>query len=153
MCGVHPAYLTGHLDRYDIRQVHSDRLAITPHQYTLQLLVPQRIDFLMRHVWRHIDEIPRPCFGGEFQLLAPAHAGFAAEDVDDGLEVPVVVGAGFGIWVDGDRAGPELAGAGAGEGDGGGAGHAGGLGGVGVEGGGGDDLDAGVLPGVGGWGG
>lgn len=59
----------------------------------------------------------------------------------------VMVGAGFGVGMDGHGARPELFRADAGEVDGGSAGHAGGLGSVCVEGVRGNDGDAVVLPG------
>ena len=81
----------------------------------------------MRHERRHIDEIAGFGFGDKFELIAPAHAGPPADDVDDAFQFAVVVGAGFGIGLDLDGAGPEFIGAGFGVVDGGGAGHARGL--------------------------
>ncbi len=108
--------------------------------------VVRGVDLLVRHVGRHIDEVAGAGLGDELQLVAPAHAGAALHDVDHALEVAVVMGAGLGVGVDGDRAGPQLLGADAGEIDGRGAVHARRLGGVGVERSGGDDPHAVVFP-------
>ncbi len=62
----------------------------------------------MRHEGRHIDEIAGTGFGGEFEVLAPAHAGLAAHDEDHAFEFAMVMRAGLGVGVDGDGAGPEL---------------------------------------------
>lgn len=40
-----------------------------------------------RHIGGHVDEISRPCLSGVLELVAPAHAGFAFDDVDDTLSV------------------------------------------------------------------
>ena len=121
---INPPHTLRPLHWLQIRQIHRHRLTITPHEDTLQLLVRQRVDLLVRHPRRHEDEIARASFGRELELSAPAHAGSAFEYVDHGLEVSVVVRAGFGIGVDDDGAGPELLGADAGEVYGGCAGHA-----------------------------
>jgi hypothetical protein len=54
------------------------------------------------------DEIAGICFGGELQMLAPAHARLAANHVDDAFEMAVMVRAGFGIGLDRHRTGPQL---------------------------------------------
>jgi hypothetical protein len=51
---------------------------------------------------------PGPCLGGEFQVLAPAHARAALHHVDHALQVAVVVRAGLRVGVDGDGARPQL---------------------------------------------
>lgn len=95
-------------DRHDIGQIHCNRLAVTPHQHTLQLLVLHGIDLLVRHVRRDVDKVARPGFGRELESLAPSHARLALDHVDDALEVAVVVGTRFGVGVDLDGAGPEF---------------------------------------------
>ena len=87
----------------------------------------------MREVGRDVDEVSGAGFVDELEAIAPTEAGAASDDVDDGFEVSVMVGAGFGVGVDDDRAGPEFLGSGGGVGDGFGAGHAGSLGSVLVE--------------------
>src|ERR1700720_437098 len=87
----------------------------------------------MGEIGRDVDEVSGAGFVDEFELVAPAEAGAALDDVNDGFEVSVMVGAGFGVGVDYDGPGPEFLGSCGGEGDGFGAGHAGGLGSVLVE--------------------
>src|SRR2546428_2990210 len=100
----------------------------------------------MRDEGRDVDEVARAGLGHELELVAPAHAGLAANDVDYALDRAVVMRAGLGLGVDDDGAGPEFLGAGARVGDGGGAVHARGLRGVDVELVGVDDAHAVVLP-------
>src|SRR5256886_6503136 len=100
----------------------------------------------MRDEGRDVDEVAGAGLGDELELVAPAHAGLAANDVDHALYRAVMVGAGLGLGVDDDGAGPEFLGAGARVGDGGGAVHARGLRGVDVELVGVDDAHAVVLP-------
>ena len=63
---IHPPHTLGFLHHLQIREVDRDGLAITAHQHTLQLLVLQRIDLLVRHIRRHEDEIARPGLRDEF---------------------------------------------------------------------------------------
>src|SRR5436309_5235287 len=100
----------------------------------------------MRDVGRDVDEVAGAGFGHEFELVAPAHARFAAHHVDHALDWAMMMSAGLGLGVDDDGAGPEFLGAGARVGDGGGAVHARGLRGVDVELVGVDDAHAGVFP-------
>ena len=44
------------------------------------------VDLLVRHVRRHVDEVARAGLGGELELLAPAHARAALDDVDHAFE-------------------------------------------------------------------
>ncbi|KAK5561408.1 hypothetical protein LTR46_000213 [Exophiala xenobiotica] len=148
MSRINPFHALRVFDRHYIRQIHRNRLAVTPHEHTLQLLVLQGVDLLVRHVGRHVDEVARPGFGGELEGCAPSHARPAFDDVDDALEVAVVVGAGFGVGVDLDGARPESLCADAGHVHGRGAAHAGCLRGVGVQVVGRDDADAAGAPGV-----
>src|SRR5438046_10159376 len=87
----------------------------------------------VRDAGRDVDEVAGAGFGHELELVAPAHARLAANDVDHALYRAVMVGAGLGLGVDDDGAGPEFLGAGARVGDGGGAVHARRLRGVDVE--------------------
>lgn len=146
MCGIHPPDILRLLDRLDIWQIDGDGLAIAPDQHTLELLVLARVDLLVRHPRRHVDEIARAGFSDKLELLAPAHARLALEDVDDALEVAVVMRTGLGVCVDGDGAGPELLGTHTRKIDGRGAGHARCLRRVRIEAVCGDDGDAGVFP-------
>src|SRR6266481_1882374 len=57
---------------------------------------------------RHIDEIARTGFGGEFQPLAPAHARLSAHHVDDALQLTVVMRPGLGIGANVHRACPNF---------------------------------------------
>src|SRR5207245_2853837 len=100
----------------------------------------------MRDEGRDVDEVAGAGLGDELELVAPAHARLAADYIYDALDRAVMVGAGLGLGVDDDSAGPEFLGAGARVGDGGGAVHARGLRGVDVELIGVDDAHAVVFP-------
>ena len=143
--GVDPGDGFGLLDRLDV-EVHRDRLAVGAHQHAFERLVLRRVDLLVRHVGRHVDEVARPRLGDELQLVAPAHAGLALEHIDDAFEVPVVVRAGLGVGVDRHRARPDFFRADAGEVDRRLAVHARSLRGVGIERARGDHPHAVVLP-------
>src|SRR2546427_11700226 len=75
----------------------------------------------MRDEGRDVDEVAGAGLGHELELVAPAHAGLAANDVDYALDRAMMMRAGLGLGVDDDGAGPEFLGAGARVGDGGGA--------------------------------
>src|SRR5258707_13263900 len=125
-------YFLGLLDDRN-GEVDHHRLLAAAAKHAGERLGVAGFDFLVRDVGRDVDEVAGAGLGDELEPLAPAHAGFAADDVDDALDRAVVVGAGPGPGVDDDGAGPELLGAGAGVGDGGRPVHARGLGSVEVE--------------------
>lgn len=127
-------------------EINHDGFLVAAHEDADERLLWVGVDFLMRRVGRHVDEIAGLGFGDILELIAPAHAGASAEHIDDAFERAVVMGAGFGIGLDVDRARPEFLGAGFGVVDGGGAGHAWGLGGVAVKFAAADDADAVIAP-------
>src|SRR5271156_3363539 len=87
----------------------------------------------MRNVGRDVDEISGAGFINELKIVSPAKASAAADDVNHGFELSVMMRAGLGIGMNYDGSRPEFLCADAGAGNGFGAGHAGGLRRVGVE--------------------
>lgn len=59
---IDPIYSLGLLGRFDVK-VDNDWLLVAPHQNTFERHVAVRIDLLVRHVRRDIDEVARPSFG------------------------------------------------------------------------------------------
>lgn len=124
MCRIDPFDALRCLGWHKFREVHCNGLAVAPHQDTLQALVFQRIDLLMRHIWWHKDEIARPSLGCELERLSPPHARFALEYIDDlvrqstayrtlamwtnRFKVAVVMGASLCIGMDSDSPRPKL---------------------------------------------
>jgi DNA-binding response OmpR family regulator len=94
-------------DTLDIQVVYETTLAAA-RQHALQLEVGARIDLLVGHVRRHVDEITCGSFGFEFEALAPAQSGNPVENVDHGLQVAVVMGTGLRLRINSESAGPEL---------------------------------------------
>lgn len=107
MSRIDPLDTFGILDGDEVGEVDSDGFAVTAHEDTFQGLILERIDLLVWDVGRHVDEIAGTSLGGELEAVTPSHAGLALDHVDDALEVAVVMGAGFGIGVDGDSACPQ----------------------------------------------
>src|SRR5215216_4566686 len=107
---VHPGDLLRRLGRWDV-EVYDDRLLVVTYHDAGKRFVPARVDLLMGNERWHVDEVPRSSFGYEFQALSPPHPRSAADHVDDALQLPVVVGTGFGIRVDRGGACPQLIGA------------------------------------------
>jgi len=145
--GIDPQHGLRLFDRLDV-EIDRHRLAVRAHQHTFQHFVATRIDLLMRHVRRHIDEIAGTGLRGELQMLAPAHPRLALHHIDDALEVAVMMRAGLGVGPDRHRAGPQFLRAGAREIDRGLAVHARRRRHVGIELVAGDDANAVVLPAV-----
>jgi hypothetical protein len=98
MVGVHPRDLLGRFNSY-YREVHYDWLLVIPDQNAHQRRLATRIDFLMRHVRGHEDEIPRPSLCEIFQALSPTHPRLAAHDKNHALQLAVMVGACFGVGI------------------------------------------------------
>jgi hypothetical protein len=82
----------------------------------------------------------------KFEIIAPAEAGAATYDVNDGFEFAVMVRAGFGLRMDNHCASPKFLRADLGVGDRFGASHAGSLRSVGVKLPGTHDADSVTLP-------
>src|SRR5262245_22177422 len=112
--GIDPQHRLRLLYRFDI-EIDRDRLAVAAHQDAFQDLVAAGVDLLMRHVRRHEDEIAGAGFGGELQLLAPAHPRLALHHIDDALEMAVMMRAGLRVGPDRDGARPQLLRTGAGK--------------------------------------
>ena len=135
----------GWLGTLDV-EIHHDRVLTASYDDGLTGFVGESVDLLVRHIRRNIDEVAGSCFTAEFQVVSPSHASSAANNVEDGFELAVLVRAGLSVRLNYHRAGPQFAGSRSGVGDGGGASHAGSLGRVGVQISGWNDLNAVVLP-------
>ena len=130
--GVNPIDLFGPLDRVDVRNVHDDRLIIRAHDDAFERLVTVRVNLLVRHVWRDVDEIARPGFRDELKSLA--HARPSAHHVNYALsELAMMVDAGLRVRLNRDGTSPDLLGPDPGVVDRGLPKHAGSLGCVGIE--------------------
>ena len=127
-------------------QVDRDGLAVAAAQYAFQHFGRTGVDFLVRDVWRYINEVAWASLGGEFELVAPAHSGAPLDHVDHAFEVTMVVRSGPGIGVNGDGSSPEFLGPDSGKVDRGFAVHARRRGRIAVELIAWDHFDAVVLP-------
>src|SRR5437867_11284572 len=88
---VHPVHaLRIRLDRGYV-EIDHHRLLAAAHEDARQRLVVAGVDLLVWNVWRHVDKIARARLGDELEAIAPAHASLAADDIDHGLDRPVVV--------------------------------------------------------------
>src|SRR5262245_47052331 len=110
---IDPLNLVRFLHRLDV-EVDHDRFVVAAHHHAFERLARAGVDFLVGYERRHIDEIARTSFGGEFQPLAPTHARLAAHHVDDALELAVVMCPGLGVGANVHGACPNLLGADAG---------------------------------------
>ena len=114
-------------------QIDDNRFLPTAYHDGFNGLIRARVHFLMGNVRRNVDEVAGSGFFGEFEVVAPSHAGTALYDIENGFELAVMVRGGAGIGLDNHRSRPEFAGAGARVCDGGGTRHAGCLRCVGVK--------------------
>ena len=108
MCIVHPNNFLGRLDGWDV-EVDDYRFLSAANQHALERLTRAGVDLLMRHVRRNIDEVACVCLGGELEVLAPPHPSAALHNIDHALEIAVMMRSGLCVWVNADRASPELA--------------------------------------------
>lgn len=92
---------------FDI-EIYHDRILATPDHDGFTNLVRGSVQFLMRNVGRHINEISGPSLSTELQMIAPAHACPATDDVEDSFELAMVMRTGSGIWLDDHGASPEF---------------------------------------------
>ena len=108
--------------------------------------VGESVYLLVRHEWRNIDEVTWPGFTAEFEVVSPAHASPAANDIEDRFELAVVMRSRFRVGLDYHRAGPQFTCSRSGVCNGGRPGHTRSLGRVRVQLAGGNDFDAVALP-------
>ena len=94
---------------FDLK-VDDDRILAAAHNHRLARLVRSCIHFLMRHIWRNVDEISRARFAAELKAIAPAHASAALHDVQYGFQLAVVMRSRLCIGLNCDGAGPKLRG-------------------------------------------
>ena len=127
-------------------QIYDDRILTASYHHRFARFVDPGVDFLVRHIRRHVNEISRTGFLAEFQSIAPPHARAAAHDVEDRFEFAVMVRSGLGIGIYDDRTGPQFASACARVRDGRFPGHARSLGSVRVERADSDDFDSLLFP-------
>ena len=142
---VHPVHLFRLLNHRYL-EIHHDGFLTTAAQHARQRFVLGRVDFLVWHVGRNVDEIAGPSLGHELKILAPSHARLATDNINDAFNGAVVVGPRLRIGMDDDRTGPQLFGPAPRMGDGRGAVHPRCLRRIGIEIGALDDTHAVVFP-------
>ena len=81
---IHPVDLLRRLGRWNV-EVDDDRLLVVAHDDAGKGVVLTSIDLLMGDERRHVDEVPRPSFGNEFEALSPSHPRPATDYVDNAL--------------------------------------------------------------------
>jgi hypothetical protein len=109
MYRINPLYRLGLFDGFDI-EIDHNRFPIAADKDTFENLLAAGIDLLMWHERRDIYEVAGSCFGGELQLLSPAHAGTTFDYVDHALKGPMMMCSRFGIGMYVDCTGPQLLG-------------------------------------------
>src|ERR1700722_8881979 len=143
--GIDPQDVFRLLDRFDV-EVDGDRFAVAAHQHAFQRFIRTGVDFLMRHIRRHKNEVAGICFRRKFQTVSPPHPCLAFDDKDDAFEMTVMMRTRLGIRLDGDCAGPQFLSADAGKINRGLAVHAGGRGHIRIKLISGNDPDPIMLP-------
>src|SRR5262245_33954197 len=96
---VDPGDVFGFLDSLDV-EIDDHSFVVAADHDAFERLIAVRIDLLMRHERRHIDEIAWTSGRGELERLAPTHARAAANDIDHALELAVMMRAGLRVWLD-----------------------------------------------------
>src|SRR6266581_4176001 len=104
---VNPAHEFRNLDRRDV-EIDNEALLPTSCKYAVKLSLFARVDLLMRHIGRDVDEIPRRGLCDELQAIAPPQAGKAADHVDHTFEIPVMMRSRLCVGIDGYSAGPQF---------------------------------------------
>jgi hypothetical protein len=89
-------------------EIHNDWLLATSHEHTFERLVSAGVDLLMRHIRRNVDEVARPGFSSEFEMIPPTHSRLALDHVDDAFKFSVVMSPGLCIRVNAYSPCPKL---------------------------------------------
>src|SRR6185369_1957166 len=108
---VDPSNLFRRLDGRNV-EIDYDWFLPASHEHAFERLIGAGVDLLMRNKRRHVDEVAGSGFSGEFQSIAPPHAGLAFYDVDYTFEFAVMMRSGLCVGMNAYSAGPELRGAG-----------------------------------------
>src|SRR4051812_40862045 len=87
-------------------QIHNDWILTASYHYRLTAFIGPSVDLLMRHVRRNVDEVARSGFAPELQMIAPSHPSPAADDVENGFQLAVMVRSGLCIRLNYDCASP-----------------------------------------------
>jgi hypothetical protein len=135
----------GGLRTFDV-EIDYDGVLAASYHHGLAGFVRESVDLLVGHVGRNIDEVTRSGFTAEFQVVAPTHTGPAANDIEDGFQVAMVVWSGLRVRLYYNRASPQFARARSGVCNGCGPCHTESLGRVRVKVAGWNDSDAVMLP-------
>src|SRR5580700_2882367 len=106
----------GWLGAFEVKIDHHRVLTAAYHDRFTRL-VGESVDLLVRHVGRNVDEVARSGLAAEFQAFSPPHAGPAANYVEDGFQLAVVMGSSLGVGLHQHRTGPQFGRAGAGVSD------------------------------------
>ena len=114
-------------------QIYHDGILSAPDNHCFAWHICSSVDFLMRDIWRHVNEIASVRLIAELQLITPTHACATSDDVDHRFQLAVMMRAGFCMWLNDYGTGPQLTGARTRMCDGGCSCHSGGLGRVRVQ--------------------
>ena len=87
---------TARLRTFEI-QIHDDWILPASDHHRLAWLIGRSVDLLVWNERRYVDKIARPGLAGEFKVISPAHAGAAANDIENRFELAVMVRSGFCI--------------------------------------------------------
>ena len=90
-------------------EIHYDRVLTASDDDGFTGFVGESVDLLVRYERRNIDEITCSGFTAELEAVAPPHASPAANYVEDGFELAVVMRSSLCVGLDYHRAGPQLA--------------------------------------------
>jgi len=91
-------------------QIDHDGLLTAANDHRFHRLIFLRVEFLMWHVWRHVDEIARSGLVHKLQPISPSKTSAAAYDVNHRLDFSMMMGAGPGVWLHNDRSSPKFLG-------------------------------------------
>lgn len=114
-------------------QIHHDGILPASDDHCLAWHIRSTIDLLMRDIRRHVNEIASVRLIAELQVITPTHACATSDNVDHCFQLAMMVGAGFRVWLNDYRSGPQLTGSSTRVCDGGSSRHSGSLGSVGVK--------------------
>jgi hypothetical protein len=91
-------------------EVHNNWFLTTTHDYRFALFIAPRVDLLMWHVRRHINEIAGSSFVAEFEVVAPSQPGLSAHYIEHRFEFSMMMRPRFGAGLNDDSSRPQLGG-------------------------------------------
>src|SRR5258708_19621499 len=89
-------------------QVDHNRLLPASHDICFYRLIASGIEFLVRHIRRHVNEVPGAGLVHKFQMVSPSKSRAPSNDIEHRFQLSMVMRTCLGVGVHDDSSRPEF---------------------------------------------